>query len=117
MHVFKAVMTMGRRGWKGGGHTVLPVRKTRKALRSPEKNMPSAPMKSITPRRALLIGGLGWSSPPSPSSPKGGAGKDGGGGSECLTNSGTSSTSVSTSELTGVPCDMLNPPPLKTYRG
>ena len=50
---------------------MLPVRNTRKALRRPAKNIPSAPMKSITPKRALLIGGSGWSSRPPPSSPKG----------------------------------------------
>src|ERR671922_1348031 len=103
MHVFTAVTTIGRRGWKGGGHTVLPVRNTRKALSSPAKNIPSAPMNRITPKRALLIGGSGWSSRPSPSSPKGGSGTDGGGGSERSTSSGTSSKSVSTSGLVVVP--------------
>src|SRR5262249_1490102 len=117
MSVLMPVTSTGRRGIDMGGQVSLATRYTRKAPRSPAKNIVSAPINISIPKRALFseVPRRSSSSPwrsPSPSS-SGGSGANGGG--PCVrvrTSTGSSTRPSRAAAVNGTWAIALPPDPL-----
>src|SRR5262245_2116184 len=72
--VLAVVTSLGRRGWRGGGHTGRLARRTNSAEMRAAKNIDSAPMKKTMATRRLSSGRRGDGSGPSSPPPVGGRG-------------------------------------------